>query len=122
MKNILAILLFLAWSSPVYLAANDAFEEVIKPIFSQNCVKCHGENGKVKGKLNHLEIKSRDPLLEDAERIERIMIAIEDGDMPPEKEPPLPVKKRDLLISRLDEALKRRWSKTRQRRGQRFGE
>ena len=107
MKNILAILLFLAWSSPVYLAANDAFEEVIKPIFSQNCAKCHGENGKVKGKLNLLKINSSKKLLEDVERIERIMIAIEDGDMPPEKEPPLPVKKRDLLISRLDEALKK---------------
>ena len=112
MKKVLTTLLILAWCPPAAIAAKDSFEEIIKPIFKQNCVKCHGENGKVKGKLNLLKIKSRDQLLEDAERIEGIMIAIEDGDMPPEKEPPLSVKKRDLLISRLDEELKRRWNKT----------
>jgi len=107
MKQVLTALLIFAWCPSAAIAAKDSFEEIIKPIFQQNCVKCHGENGKVKGKLNLLEIKSRDQLLEDAERIERIMIAIEDGDMPPEKEPPLSVKKRDLLTSRLDEELKK---------------
>ncbi len=106
-KGAITTLLILTWCPLVAKSAQDGFEKILKPAFAQNCVKCHGENGKVKGKLNLLEIKSRDQLLSDAERIERIMIAIEDGDMPPEKEPPLSVKKRDLLISRLDEELKK---------------
>ena len=34
----------------------DAFDNLIKPVFQENCTKCHGEKGKVKGKLNLLKI------------------------------------------------------------------
>ena len=50
----------------------DAFDNLIKPVFQENCTKCHGEKGKVKGKLNLLKINALPKFQEDAERIEKI--------------------------------------------------
>ena len=40
---------------PVAEAEKDGFNEVLKPAFAQNCIKCHGEKGKVKGKVDLLD-------------------------------------------------------------------
>ena len=51
-------------------------QESILPVFRESCVRCHGENGKVKGKLNLLEIASVAELKKDPERLQKIIEAI----------------------------------------------
>ena len=84
----------------------DAFDNLIKPVFQENCTKCHGEKGKVKGKLNLLKINALPKFQEDAERIEKIITAIEDGEMPPEEETPIPESKKKLILAELKALLK----------------
>ena len=84
----------------------DAFDNLIKPVFQENCTKCHGEKGKVKGKLNLLKINALPKFQEDAERIKKIITAIEDGEMPPEEETPIPESKKKLILAELKALLK----------------
>ena len=42
----------------VSLHAADTADGTILSVFQKNCVQCHGENDKVKGKVNLLEIKT----------------------------------------------------------------
>ena len=81
------------------------FNNLIKPVFQANCIKCHGGKGKVKGKLNLLELNTLPKFQEDAERIEKIIIAIEDGEMPPEEESPIPETEKKLILSELESVL-----------------
>ncbi|MEE2808081.1 MAG: DUF1592 domain-containing protein [Verrucomicrobiota bacterium] len=83
-----------------------AFDTLIKPLFQKNCIKCHGEKGKVKGKLNLLELNTLPKFQEDAERIEKIIIAIEDGEMPPEEESPIPEPEKKSILTELELVLK----------------
>ena len=48
-------------------AGADPFDTTIQPAFQQSCVKCHGEKGKMKGKVNLLELTSAAHLQEDPE-------------------------------------------------------
>ena len=82
------------------------FNNLIKPVFQANCIKCHGEKGKVKGKLNLLELNTLPKFQEDAERIEKIITAIEDGEMPPEEESPIPEPEKKLILTELESVLK----------------
>ncbi len=97
----------------VFLALNaesserkNAFDNLIKPVFQASCIKCHGGKGKVKGKLNLLELNTLPKFQEDAERIEKIIIAIEDGEMPPEEESPIPEPEKKLILTELELVLK----------------
>ncbi len=40
----------------VPLVAGDG-GEVVVPVFQSHCIQCHGQDGKVKGKVNLLEIE-----------------------------------------------------------------
>ena len=77
------------------------FNNLIKPVFQESCIKCHGEKGKVKGKLNLLELNTLPKFQEDAERIEKIITAIEDGEMPPEEETQIPESKKQSILKEL---------------------
>ncbi|MDC0047871.1 DUF1592 domain-containing protein [Verrucomicrobia bacterium] len=83
-----------------------AFNELVKPVFQESCIKCHGEKGKVKGKLNLLKINTFPEFQKDAERIEKIITAIEDGEMPPEEETQIPESKKQSILKELEVILK----------------
>ena len=86
-------------------ANNDLFSSSIQPVLQKHCVKCHGKNGKVKGKLNLLKITSATDLMTNPKRLEKIIVALKDNEMPPEDEPLLPDKSRKALIEHLGEML-----------------
>ncbi|MCB1278742.1 DUF1592 domain-containing protein [Prosthecobacter sp.] len=77
-------------------------QESILPVFRESCVRCHGENGKVKGKLNLLEIASVAELKKDPERLQKIIEAIDFQEMPPEDEPQLKAGVRTQLLADLE--------------------
>jgi hypothetical protein len=58
-------------------------------LFQQSCIKCHGKDGKVKGKVNLLKIRSTMDLTSDLERLQTMIEVLDAGEMPPEKEPAL---------------------------------
>ena len=62
--------------------AGDA--ESILPIFQENCIQCHSKKGKVKGKVNLLEISDASALTADPKLLRKIVEAIDFEEMPPE--------------------------------------
>ena len=88
------------------LASADEFGEVLKPIFTRNCVKCHGGE-KVKGKVNLKEITSASQFLAKPKLIEKLIGVIEAGDMPPEDEPALKPEVRAKLLATLQAQLQK---------------
>ncbi len=82
-----------------------AFAKHVLPALEQHCVKCHGREGKVKGKVNLLELRNAADLLGKPELLEAATVALEDREMPPKDEPPLPEKTRATLIRNLDAML-----------------
>ena len=70
-------------------------------LFQQNCVKCHGEDGKVKGKLDLLKIRNAQDLVSDLERLQTIIEVLDTREMPPEKEPELKHEVRKAVIKEL---------------------
>ncbi|MCP5556623.1 MAG: DUF1592 domain-containing protein [Verrucomicrobiaceae bacterium] len=76
--------------------------ESILSVFRESCIRCHGENGKVKGKLNLLEIASVAELKQDPERLQKIIEAIDFQEMPPEDEPQLQAGVRTQLLADLE--------------------
>ena len=75
-------------------------------LFKSRCVKCHGKNGKVKGKLNLLEIKTAARLTGDLERLQTILEVLDANEMPPEKEPPLKPETRAAAVADLQKLLR----------------
>ena len=75
-------------------------------LFQQRCVKCHGQDGKVKGKLNLLNLKTTAQLAADLERLQTIIEMLEAGEMPPEKEPALKPKTRAAAVVDLQKLLR----------------
>ena len=74
----------------------------ILPVFRESCIQCHGKDGKVKGKLNLLEIESLSALKQDPERLQKIIEAIDFQEMPPEDEPQLKAGVRTQLLADLE--------------------
>ncbi len=75
-------------------------------LFKSRCVKCHGKDGKVKGKLNLLNIKTAARLSGDLERLQTILEVLETGEMPPEKEPSLKPGVRAAAVADLQKLLR----------------
>jgi mono/diheme cytochrome c family protein len=61
------------------------FDSFLKPLFQQNCVKCHGGE-KTKGKVNLNEIETVADFLGDPALIKELIEVIDFADMPPEDE------------------------------------
>jgi len=85
-QKVFAALLFLLPCSDFGMA-QDVFSDQVQPLFQEHCIRCHGEKGKVKGKVNLLEITDLKSLQADAELLEEVLDAIEYEEMPPEDEP-----------------------------------
>ena len=71
----------------------------IKPILASRCYGCHGDNGKVKGKINLREIKTRDDFLKNIEITEKIVDALNFKEMPPEDEKQLTTKEHEMMAT-----------------------
>ena len=61
------------------------FDSFLKPLFQQNCVKCHGGE-KTKGKVNLNEIETVADFLGDPALIKELIEVVDFADMPPEDE------------------------------------
>ena len=97
----LTIILAIHACLPPVEAAEDGFDEVLKPAFAQNCIKCHGEKGKVKGKVDLLSLQNAGDLEANEKLLGKLIEAIEFEDMPPEDEPVLDPKLRKEMIGEL---------------------
>ncbi len=78
--------------------AENTFDDLLRPTFIQNCIKCHGEKGKVKGKVDLSKIKSGEDLSRSPKLMKKLIEALDFGDMPPEKERPLEDSRRKKLV------------------------
>ena len=86
--------LFLASGS---VALADEFNSFLKPLFEQNCVKCHGGE-KTKGKVNLKGIPTKADFLAKPELIKELIEVIDFADMPPEDEEQLSDEQRDRTV------------------------
>ena len=96
----LSVATYSATGKPIY-SVEGGFESIIKPIFEERCIKCHGLDGKEKGDLNLLEIGSAAELINDPERLEEIIDVLDFEDMPPEEEEPMDPDLRNSLLDGL---------------------
>lgn len=83
----------------------DQFDSFLKPLFTQNCIKCHGEK-KVKGKVNLKEITLSKQFLARPKLIKELIEVIDANDMPPEDEPGLKENDRARLLMTLKSFLR----------------
>ncbi len=74
-------------------------------VFQENCISCHGKDGKVKGKVNLLEIGSLEELKAQPKLLESIVEAIDFEEMPPEDEPQLEPEARKKFLGDLEDLL-----------------
>ena len=74
----------------------------INSILDSHCIKCHGEGGKVKGKVNLKELRSANLLSSKPELLESLIGVIKDREMPPEDETPLSDSEREELLEWLE--------------------
>ena len=82
--------------------------EEVEPfeLFERHCIKCHGQSGKVKGKVNLLELENLADLKAKPSLIEELVGVLEDREMPPEGELQLAEKDRLQLIVQLRTVLR----------------
>ncbi|MCH2114942.1 MAG: DUF1592 domain-containing protein [Pirellulales bacterium] len=90
---------------PVRSDATDAFSSLLQPTFAAHCVKCHGEEGRLEGEVNLLNLRSFSDLLRQPDLLETLIGVLSDQDMPPEEEEPLEVGTRDAMIQHLEAIL-----------------
>ncbi|MEC8690204.1 MAG: DUF1592 domain-containing protein [Verrucomicrobiota bacterium] len=101
---VFALLAALAGSS-LGVDTKGLFDTGIKPFFQQNCIKCHGEGEKIKGKLDLRTYSDHAAWLKDADKIEDIISVIEEREMPPEEEPEIDEKTRADILEGLKKTL-----------------
>lgn len=92
----------------VFTAAHsraDDFERLLKPLFSQRCSACHG-NEEHNAEVSFDEIRSATDLLHNPGLIHRILEAVDSNAMPPESEPELDEENRSLVVNSLKSMLK----------------
>ncbi|MEO1994445.1 MAG: DUF1592 domain-containing protein, partial [Planctomycetaceae bacterium] len=67
--------------------------------FNKHCIKCHGKGESIEGRINLLTLKSGDHVR--PQLLEQLVTVLEDHQMPPEDEPPLPDATREEMVTRL---------------------
>lgn len=83
----------------------DDFDTFLKPLFAENCTKCHGGQ-RPKGKLDLEELKTAQHLLARPQLLEDMIEVIEAAEMPPEDEPGLSEEQRAELLATLQTMLR----------------
>ena len=86
-------------------AKGDIVENLLRPVFRQSCVKCHGERGNLIGKINLYDLRSAADLTENPDLLRDLVGALDSGIMPPGGEPPLAVEQRQRLVAELRKLL-----------------
>ncbi|MCA8994845.1 MAG: DUF1592 domain-containing protein [Planctomycetaceae bacterium] len=66
--------------------SNDAFNEVITPLFLEHCVACHGIDEEVSGDVDLVTLK-QETLVRSPELLRKLIDVLVDHEMPPEDEP-----------------------------------
>lgn len=94
-------------SGPTRLDADDLFTKTIQPFFQQKCVKCHGQQKKIKGEIDLAQVKSMSQLLGQSELLDRVIDALDSSEMPPESEPELRPQQRSEILAALRKTLQR---------------
>ena len=84
--------------------ADESFA-VLQSAFKAHCIKCHGKDGKVKGRVDLLALKSNGDLLARPELMEALLGVLGDREMPPKDEPLLPETKRMQMIGQVEAKL-----------------
>jgi len=95
----LSLCLFLGVSGELNAAGG------VLEIFQENCLQCHGRDGKVKGKVNLLEIGSLEDLKKQPKLLASIVEAINFEEMPPEDQPQLKPEARKKFLGDLEDLL-----------------
>ena len=78
-----------------------SLEKHIKPLLQEYCFDCHNEE-KAKGDLNLAGFADNPKLFEHRDIWEKVVEALEAGDMPPEKKPQLTMAQRDQVVRFID--------------------
>ncbi len=86
-------------------SASDSFSELIEPVFAEYCVSCHGESGKVKGKVDLLQIEKLGDLSDNLDLVADLIDVIDFEEMPPEEEPQIDPERRQELLAALEAVL-----------------
>ncbi len=94
----------IATTGPLHAAEE---KNAILPVFQEHCVQCHGRDGKVKGKVNLLEIESLNDLSEKPDLLAALIEVIDFEEMPPEDQPQPEAAERAATLNEL-EALRHR--------------
>ncbi|MDA1229850.1 MAG: DUF1588 domain-containing protein [Planctomycetota bacterium] len=81
------------------------FDNVLNPLFTQKCVKCHGDE-KANAEITFQSLTSETQLLDQPALIQRIFEAIDTGAMPPDGEPALDDATRTEALSALKSMLR----------------
>lgn len=74
-------------------------------LLRENCLRCHGGEDKVKGKVDLRPFQKLEDFGQDLELLDEMVAAIEFGDMPPEDEEPLEDAERTALLEHLQAQL-----------------
>lgn len=85
--------------------AADVFPSAVAPLFARHCIKCHGEGGRVKGKVDLLTLNRAEDLKARPELLEALVEVVDAGEMPPAKENPLPATVKRALVGHLKSLL-----------------
>ncbi|MDF1814093.1 MAG: DUF1592 domain-containing protein [Verrucomicrobiales bacterium] len=102
-RPLLFLLLFTRLSETAL--CEDVFDRVIAPVLRQNCIQCHGENDKVKGKVNLFEVRSLADLTDDPGLITDLIDVIDFEEMPPEDELQIEPELRKKFLAELENIL-----------------
>lgn len=86
------------------LLADDSWTS-LQSALNVHCIKCHGKDGKIEGKINLLGLKSYDQFQARPEMLENLIAVLKDRLMPPEGEPPVPAVMREQMIALLEATL-----------------
>ena len=84
----------------------NAFKELIQPVFKESCVKCHGAKKKIKGDVNLVKLDSAETLAGNPELLQDMIDVLDFEEMPPEEEEPLESATRTRLLQSLKHLMK----------------
>ncbi|MFP6765715.1 MAG: DUF1587 domain-containing protein, partial [Planctomycetaceae bacterium] len=73
--------------------------------FNVHCIRCHGQDGRIEGKVNLRALKSDNDLRRHVELLEDLIKVLSDRRMPPKDEPDLPAATREQMVVRLRKIL-----------------
>ena len=90
----------------LWAAEADVVRDVLRPVFEQRCVVCHGQHGAASGDIDLHDLRSREDLANDPELLSKIANAVDFGVMPPAGQPPLATLERERMVGALRDLLR----------------